>query len=1293
MLPAQEYNYLEALFLSTNGEFWYQNSNWNFENPDEYNPCIQSWYGVVVIYPFPANGNDCFIQNINLDGNNLSGTLPSEVADFMYLKSIFFNCNRLKGPLPLFRNDPALQSVQLTENSFSGPVPELMFDTDSSLSLKSLLIGSNQLNGTIPLNLYNLKLMQLDLSLNHFTGTISTQLQNWSGMVDFDLSENHFNGSLPLSMALLTRISRMNLYMNDFTGEVLYLLEYWPMLSAIIISENSFTGTLPNSFLSLKQLKGFVAEDNYFSGTIPSELPPDFAIPTFQLFAVNGNFFHGPFPHWLCLGPQVVGIELSSNYFTGTIPDCIRNLRDLEAFQIDYNHFSGDLSNVFAKSLNSVLFPWLQYISIGYNEFGGTIPEQIFHLQRLFSFSAVQNCFHGSLSNEICNGISPTIEYVNLAGLRTSLNCVRHSALLPSYYADRMLGGIPSCLWNLPRLQSLYLSGNHFTGSIPSNLSLASNFTTLSLSHNYLTGTIPLGIQQHEFHSLDLSYNKFIGDIESFAWPPVTCQTNCLLNLTHNRLSGLLPSSFADAPNIEVLYGNVFDCATHLPVHDNYYSNYFCGSAELDISMISFAVSFGFFSIFLVITQRWRVFERPRNEDSKSENSDNDDDSAKKEGNSICSRFFPLFPLLWENEITDFAKEFPSLSEEHYLNIANYGFALTQIVHFVVCVACFLVFVILPVYIGLNSGDRRFIKYDQQYDWILTSSYLTGIFPSIMLALLWLSILTFPIIFIKLTHQFDKRPQDTVLTTVRDISSSLFGKSKNLYHRFTQGSSSSSPSKLSQQSSSGRLTRDSYSNIKTSDDYDHEPEEGDKEQEEDEYGPNDDLATDLLLNTHITQAPALSTDTGVVSTNSRGGKSAIGASSMFITFSEAESEHIPTRQLYYYYFVMMMLFLFNITASVTINYFYLAEQATNMQNNEVIKYLLQIAMAVFKLFWNLLIIPLMVNFMKRSFYFITTGQTARFHVILLVINTVIAPCIAAIATDEACFQEVFIEPLQETMYRNNQLQYLNGTMFFTFVLSQDSSFTLPFMYYSTCGSKILTTYIPIFMYTYTILPIMNHLSTFTISRIPLDYIPLWLFPKIRGVLRPQDFGKGVFRTLMSGYAIMAGLVLHITVLLTFGLNSPILAATITIAIILECFAWKYWIKRFIEFEDKQQKHRSSNSNFIESAQENPEDEEENSTLEHRKIIALNASLEDAWFCFYQTRWTVFYCSLFFCTCVLYDFASDEIGFLAALWVPGMIVLFLLLIRLFLTDIIQFFQFRSRPVPRAELESTSFSSKL
>jgi hypothetical protein len=213
------------------------------------------------------------------------------------------------------------------------------------------------------------------------------------------------------------------------------------------------------------------------------------------------------------------------------------------------------------------------------------------------------NCFsiHESISDAICAAKQMTT--LILDGLQTAPAC-RGSPMIsipalhynPGTYTiptTELAASIPKCIFQLPQLEVLQMSGNGLVGNIDlaaEGVMLSPQLTNLVLAHNYLTGPINVQIQrQSRWMKLDLSFNKFSGTLLSDMH-----MSNSAVNLSLgvNRLSGDIPSGLLALTNISILQGNAFNCPlslarnAYLPVHDMYVDKFSCGSNEFNVSLI-----------------------------------------------------------------------------------------------------------------------------------------------------------------------------------------------------------------------------------------------------------------------------------------------------------------------------------------------------------------------------------------------------------------------------------------------------------------------------------------------------------------------------------------------------------------------------------------------------------------------------------------------------------------------------------------------------------------------------------
>ena len=157
---------LIALYHSTDGDNWSDNTNWLSDAR------LGEWYGVTT----NAYGN---VKELDLEGNQLSGKIPAELGSLTELEYLDLKSNQLSGEIPTkLSNLSNLKHVRLNNNYLTGQIPAELGDLSQ---LESLWINDNQVSGEIPAELGNLSNLEyLFLENNQLTGQIPAELSNLS---------------------------------------------------------------------------------------------------------------------------------------------------------------------------------------------------------------------------------------------------------------------------------------------------------------------------------------------------------------------------------------------------------------------------------------------------------------------------------------------------------------------------------------------------------------------------------------------------------------------------------------------------------------------------------------------------------------------------------------------------------------------------------------------------------------------------------------------------------------------------------------------------------------------------------------------------------------------------------------------------------------------------------------------------------------------------------------------------------------------------------------------------------
>jgi Leucine-rich repeat (LRR) protein len=472
---------------------------------------------------------------------------------------------------------PKLRSLRLDTNALTGTLPACM---GNIATLEGLFVATNQLEGTLPASLGNLSnMLNIGVDQNLFTGTIPGTFCDMRKIASIAIDQNILTGTLPACLASCPELRHLTMLVNQIEGTIPPGIWQLPKMVTFWTAFNYFTGPI-GDFRGQRNLTQLVLCNNYLTGTVPDSFG---YTPRLEVLYINNNLFSGSLP--ASLGNLAAGeiISLSVNLFTGTVPALTGMLG---AFQLDLgnNHLSGSLDGVFDASTQVAMLD----VFLNDNQLTGTLPDELFRLPKLNTIVAQGNCFTGTLSAAMCE--SPAMMSLILDGLHTSTACRREllSATRSYTTGSDVHGTIPACLFGLATLVSLHLAGNGLTGTLPAVDSITPRLVDLTVSHNYLTGTIPAIIQAHLWKTLDLSYNRLTGGLESalgtaFADKPgfVSNVTERSLSVQNNRLSGRIPSSVVHLQNVSVLGSNMFACKidkSDLPKHDSDHDNYQCGS-------------------------------------------------------------------------------------------------------------------------------------------------------------------------------------------------------------------------------------------------------------------------------------------------------------------------------------------------------------------------------------------------------------------------------------------------------------------------------------------------------------------------------------------------------------------------------------------------------------------------------------------------------------------------------------------------------------------------------------------
>uniref|UniRef100_A0A0E0HGP4 Leucine-rich repeat-containing N-terminal plant-type domain-containing protein n=1 Tax=Oryza nivara TaxID=4536 RepID=A0A0E0HGP4_ORYNI len=288
------------------------------------------------------------LQNLLLAENNLTGTIPSSLANITGLRGLSFMSNNIKGNIP---------------NEFS-----------KFVMMELLAVSGNMLSGRFPQPILNLStLTNLYLTLNHLSGEVpSDLLDSLPNLQELLLGHNFFRGHIPLSLGNTSNLRLLDISNNNFTGIEISSgffpsgIEHLSDLNSLGLDNNELT-VIPSSVSNLSQLAVLGLYSNKLEGHIPSFVN----LQMLQLLVISSNNLHVSIPKEIFSIPSIIAIDLSFNNLDGQLPTEIGNAKQLVSLGLSSNKLFGDIPNSLVSCES------LEYIAFDSNILSGGIPTSL----------------------------------------------------------------------------------------------------------------------------------------------------------------------------------------------------------------------------------------------------------------------------------------------------------------------------------------------------------------------------------------------------------------------------------------------------------------------------------------------------------------------------------------------------------------------------------------------------------------------------------------------------------------------------------------------------------------------------------------------------------------------------------------------------------------------------------------------------------------------------------------------------------------------------------------------------
>jgi hypothetical protein len=225
------------------------------------------------------------------------------------------------------------------------------------------------------------------------------------------------------------------------------------------------------------------------------------------------------------------------------------------------------------------------------------------------------------------------------------------------------------------------------------------------------------------------------------------------------------------------------------------------------------------------------------------------------------------------------------------------------------------------------------------------------------------------------------------------------------------------------------------------------------------------------------------------------------------------------------------------------------------------KIMSKVGISLFTLLWNMFILPSYLEYSAQSIGDIWS-QYKWILIFLLLFNNIVVPGLATAVSDSSCFDDLFLHDDKIVAYYS----YIFCEIYTIHPFQSQSecsaystsglstTYHPPFFYNFSCASSILENYIPVFFITYGILSLVPLIAFFFLHS-PLnlfEFLPAWCLESIPYLWRsPASYPYQIqydANKIFKPNRIICNVFAHLSVLLTFGMASPMLAVAITMTV-------------------------------------------------------------------------------------------------------------------------------------------------
>lgn len=221
--------------------------------------------------------------------------------------------------------------LDLSNNHLTGTLP-----TNFSISTLSIFrLGDNSLlTGTIP-DYSSMNLTEIYLNNTGLTGSFPTWFANVPTLETISLSSSDLSGHFPDEWCDMPSIKKISLGAQNITGGLPDCIGDLTTLTVFEIVSAPLGGFVPQTISNLQNLEILTLVDTGIVGVLPTSMSTNLIE-----MRLKGNHLTGSFPSSIQSMENIVYLSLASNFFSGTIPQWLGNMK-LLYLDIRCNNFVG----------------------------------------------------------------------------------------------------------------------------------------------------------------------------------------------------------------------------------------------------------------------------------------------------------------------------------------------------------------------------------------------------------------------------------------------------------------------------------------------------------------------------------------------------------------------------------------------------------------------------------------------------------------------------------------------------------------------------------------------------------------------------------------------------------------------------------------------------------------------------------------------------------------------------------------------------------------------------------------